>query len=78
MADPLIDVFSEVLGVPAASLSEDSSPDNTPEWTSRAAMQLVARVEETFEVQLSTREIMRMRTIGISREVLKGKGVAGV
>ncbi len=78
MADKLIELFAEVLGLPEDALPDDTSPDNTPKWTSRAAMQLVARIEEAFEVRLSTREIMRMRTIGICREVLQNKGVTGV
>ena len=71
-------VFSSVLGVPDANLSDETSPDNTKEWDSLRAMHLVTMLEDTFGVQLSTREIMRMRTIGIVRDVLRTKGVAGV
>ncbi len=78
MPDTLTEIFSEVLGLPASKLDDETSPDNTPQWTSRTGMQLVARIEETFEVQLSTREIMRMRSIAICREVLQDKGVEGV
>ena len=31
-ADALTALFAEVLNVPAAELSEDTSPDNTPAW----------------------------------------------
>lgn len=72
--DPLIQLFSECLKVPADTLSEESSPDTVPQWDSLAAMTLVAAVEERFSVTLSTREIMSMRTIGVAREVLKRKG----
>jgi acyl carrier protein len=75
MADRLIGVFAEGLNLPANVLSDDSSTDNTPQWDSLAAMNLVALLEDTFDVKLSTREIMKMRTIGIAREVLSGKGV---
>ena len=71
-------VFSSVLGVSDANLSDETSPDNTKEWDSLRAMHLVTMLEDTFGVQLSTREIMRMRTIGIVRDVLRTKGVAGV
>lgn len=78
MTDRLIEVFSEGLGVPADRLSDDTAPDNTEQWDSLAAMHLVTLLEDTFEVRLSTREIMKMNTIGTARQVLVAKGVAGL
>ena len=75
MADRLIAVFAETLDVPESELSDASSPDNTPSWDSHAAMELVAAVEDVFEVELSTADIMKMRSIGIARDVLRSKGV---
>lgn len=76
MADKLTGLFAEELGVDAASLDDDSSPDTVEQWDSLAAMRLVAALESEFSVRLSTKEIMKMRTIGVAREVLKSKGVA--
>jgi acyl carrier protein len=76
MSDTLIQLFSEVLRVDAAELHEDSSPDNVKRWDSVAAMDLVVAIEEKFNVQLSTREIMKMSTIGRARKTLQAKGVA--
>jgi acyl carrier protein len=78
MSDKLIEVFSEGLQVDASSLSDDTSPQNTSQWDSLASMSLVMLIEDTFNVKLSTREIMKMRTIGIAREVLQSKGVEGI
>lgn len=75
MADQLLEVFAEEFDLPASDLSDDSSPDTVEEWDSLAAMRLVAAIEETFSVRLSTAEIMKMRSIGIARSVLRGKGV---
>ena len=74
--DPLIALFSEVLEVSAEDLSDDSSPDSVEEWDSLAAMSLVSAIEMTFNVELSTGEMMKMNTIGIARQVLTEKGVA--
>ncbi|MCB1590842.1 MAG: acyl carrier protein [Alphaproteobacteria bacterium] len=76
MSDALLDLFAEVLEVDAGSLKEDTSPDNTPQWDSLAAMGLVAAIEEKFNVQLSTKEIMKMTTIGLARQTLSAKGVS--
>lgn len=78
MSDRLLQLFSEGLGLPAERVSETTSPENTSEWDSLAAMTLVALLEETFAVELTTSEIMRMRTIAAVRVVLRAKGVSDV
>jgi acyl carrier protein len=76
MSDALIQLFAEILQVDPTDLNEDSSPDNVKQWDSLAAMELVAAIEEKFKVKLSTKEIMKMSTIGRARKVLQGKSVA--
>jgi acyl carrier protein len=78
VSDPLTAIFAEGLGVDPSRLSEDTSPDNTAEWDSLAAITLVSLIEEQFDVRLSAREIMKMQTIGLARDVLRGKGVSGI
>jgi acyl carrier protein len=78
VSDPLVALFAEVLDVPAAAIDDQSSPDTLRQWDSLAAMTLVQTIEDRFRVRLTTREIMRMRTVGIAREVLRKKGVSGV
>jgi acyl carrier protein len=77
-ADPLLEIFATGLGLDVADLGEDTSPETTEEWDSLAAMSLVTLIEDTFQVSLSTRDIMKMRSIGLARSVLKAKGVPGV
>jgi acyl carrier protein len=71
-------VFSEVLGVAADSISDDTSPDNTPQWDSMAAMNLVVAIEDEFDVRLSTAEIVSMRNVAIVKKVLTAKGAVDV
>jgi acyl carrier protein len=78
VADPLLEVFAQGLGVSVDVLDETSSPETLEEWDSFAAMNLVTLIEDTFDVSLSTRDIMKMRTIALARSVLKAKGVAGI
>lgn len=75
MSDALIQLFAEVLHVDPSKLDDESSPENVKEWDSLAAMELVAAMEEKFNVQLSTKEIMKMSTIGRARKALQGKSV---
>jgi acyl carrier protein len=75
MNDALVQVFAEVLEVDPADLNDDSSPDNLKQWDSLAAMKLVAAIEEKINVQLSTRDIMKMSTIGRARRTLQSKKI---
>ena len=76
MADALVQLFAEVLEVDPGKLNDDSSPDTVQQWDSLAAMKLVAALEEKFNIRLSTREIMKMSTIGRARKTLQSKKVA--
>lgn len=75
MSDPLIEVFADILELDPSTLNDDSTPDTVDQWDSLAAMHLVAAIEETFNIRLSTKEIMKMFSIGLARQVLQGKGV---
>ncbi|NCO02896.1 MAG: acyl carrier protein [Alphaproteobacteria bacterium] len=75
MSDPLIDLFADVLEVNAETLNDDSTPESVGAWDSLAAMHLVAAIEDTFKCQLSTKEIMKMSSIGLARKALKDKGI---
>jgi acyl carrier protein len=69
-------VFAEVLGISPEQITDETSPDNTPQWDSMAAMNLVVVIEDEFDVRFSTAEIVSMRNVGIVRKVLQAKGVA--
>lgn len=75
MSDQLIQLFSETLEIDPVDLSDDSSPDTIASWDSLAAMMLVGALESSFQVRLSTKEIMNMNTIGLARKALRDKGV---
>lgn len=75
MSDKLIAVFADVLEVEPSALNDDSAPDNVEQWDSLAAMHLVAALEETFDVQLTTKEIMKMSSIALARKALQDKGI---
>jgi acyl carrier protein len=78
MSDRLLEVFSAGLGIPADELNDETSPSNTSAWDSLAAMEMVTLIEDSFGVRLKTAEIMKMRSIGLARTVLRGKGVEDI
>jgi acyl carrier protein len=74
MTDQLIELFSNILGIPAADLSDQTSPSNTAAWDSMAGIMLVTEIEATFGIELTTTDIEKMSTIGQARTVLKRLG----
>ena len=76
MTDQLIEIFANILGVPATELDEQTSPKTTPAWDSMAGIMLVTEIEATFGVELTTSDIEMMSSIGQARAVLKRLGVS--
>jgi acyl carrier protein len=76
MTSRVTKVFSDVLGISSDSITDETSPDNTAQWDSMAAMNLVVAIEDEFDIRLSTAEIISMRDVAIVRKVLQSKGIA--
>lgn len=53
-------LFAAILEVPADSISDDTSPDNTDNWDSYKQMFLIASFEEKFEIAIEPEEIIDM------------------
>ena len=71
-------VFAEVLRIPADSIQESTSPDNTPKWDSASAIDLALAIEDEFGVRLTTKEIVTMRSVALVKKVLTAKGISDV
>lgn len=78
MPDRVSQVFADVLQVPLEQISDRTSPDNTPQWDSLSAMNLVLALEDEFDLKLSTKEIVAMRSVAIVKRVLRERGAADV
>ncbi len=75
MSDAVVTLFAEILELDEKDISDDISPKNTSKWDSLTSMHLVAAIETTFDIHLSTKEILRMDSIGMVRQILKEKNV---
>lgn len=71
-------IFASQLKVPLASISDETSPANTPAWDSLKSINLVLTLEEEFGVRLTTREIRSMNSVAAVKQVLRSKGVADI
>lgn len=68
--------IAEVLGVPHSEVGPDTGPGTITKWDSLAHIQLVAAIEETYEVQLSMDEIINMLSVNEIVTLLAEKGVS--
>jgi len=78
MPHPVHDIFASVLRVPADSITDQTSPENTPRWDSLQSINLVLALEEEFGITLGTKDIAEMKNVGLVKTVLRRKGAAGV
>lgn len=62
--EKLSQVFASVLGVDAASITPETSPQNTPTWDSLNAIILVTEIEKAFGIRFTYDEAMGVKNFG--------------
>ena len=68
-------LVADVLGVGHDAVGPDTGPLTLSQWDSLNHMRLVAAVEETYAVQLSTDEIVNLLSVTDIATLLRDKGV---
>ena len=64
-------LLAEVLQIPAATITDDLAMTDLDIWDSLKHMELIMTLEQNFGLQLSFDEIVRMRSVGEIKRVLK-------
>jgi len=72
----LCSLVAETLGVEASAVGPKTGPGNPPKWDSLAHIQLVAVIEETYGVQMSTDEIVNLQCVSDIATLLQEKGAS--
>jgi acyl carrier protein len=75
MRNEIKEIFVEALGVDQTEYSEDLSYNGMPEWDSGSQMVMAVSIEERFQVELDSDEIVYMTNIKRIYEVLQRKGI---
>ena len=73
--DRLHRVLSQVLGVPAEEINDDSSPDTLPHWDSASHINLIVAIEGEFKISLTPEHAMEMLSVKLIRMILEEIGV---
>jgi acyl carrier protein len=71
----LHEIVARILRVPAASISEETSPETLPRWDSLNHLDLMTAIEDAYGIRLSTADIVRATSVGEVRLLLREKGL---
>ncbi|HET9097634.1 MAG TPA: acyl carrier protein [Candidatus Baltobacteraceae bacterium] len=74
-SENLTNVIAEVLRVPRDNIVDSLDMEATGTWDSLSHMQLIAALEEEFNIELTADEIVAMRSLGQIKTVLRGKSI---
>ena len=69
--DPYNNAFVEVFGVNASTLNDDFSKESVDTWDSVHQLNIIALLEESFDVMFDPEDIMEFTSYGKGREILK-------
>lgn len=76
MEDKLKSAFVEALGiVPEDTDWQSLRYRGIPEWDSVAHMQLVAEIEDTFDIMLETDDVIGLSSFEVAKQILAKYGV---
>lgn len=73
--EKLTSIFADVLRVPRTEIVDSLDMEATGTWDSLSHMQLIAALEEEFNIELTADEIVSMRSAGQIKDVLRTKSV---
>ena len=76
MGKDLEQLLAELLQIPVSKITADLAMKDLDVWDSLKHMELIAALEQQFELQLSFEEIVAMRSVADIKRVLSNKGVA--
>ena len=66
-----IDQYNNAFGVNASTLNDDFSKESVDTWDSVHQLNIIALLEESFDVMFDPEDIMEFTSYGKGREILK-------
>ena len=66
-------IASDVFGIPANTITDESSPQSIDSWDSMQHLNLVLAIEDRFGVQFEPEEIEEMKNVGAAAALVEKK-----
>ena len=73
MEDRVKKVMSDVFNIDVSLINNESSPDNIENWDSLKHMNLIIALEEEFEIEFDSGEIVDSMNFALILNILKSK-----
>tara|TARA_B100000686_G_scaffold306302_1_gene345610 strand:- start:11900 stop:12124 length:225 start_codon:yes stop_codon:yes gene_type:complete len=73
MKEKLRTILAEATELEPEEITDESSPEDTPEWDSFAHMNMVAEVEKAYSIKLTMEEVIEMQSLSKMVEVISRK-----
>jgi acyl carrier protein len=70
-------LIADVLAVDVDALNDQSGRSTVTEWDSVAHLNVIAAVEETYDVMFTSAEMRELSSIGLIRAALRSKDIDG-
>lgn len=67
-------LLSEILQIPASTITEDLAMKDVVAWDSLKHMELIVSLEQNFGIELSFDDIVAMQSVGEIKRVLRERG----
>lgn len=71
----LTNIIADILRIPREEISDSLDMEETGTWDSLSHMQLIAALEEEFNIELTAEEIVAMRSVGEIKHVLRARSI---
>ncbi|MFA6536534.1 MAG: acyl carrier protein [Candidatus Paceibacterota bacterium] len=73
--EKLNQILAKVLEIDPNSITDLTSPENTPSWDSFNGLLLITELEKGFEVKFTIDEVVAVKNVGDIKKALKRQGV---
>ena len=73
LKEQILELAAECFERPVSSLNRRSTPRDTTGWDSFAHLEFVVALEDTFEIRLATRDVLRIESLGDAIEIVMEK-----
>jgi acyl carrier protein len=67
----LEETLAKSLGIPASTINDQTSPENTESWDSFTGLMMVSELESAFNVKFTMDEVTSVKNVADIKKVLK-------
>jgi acyl carrier protein len=69
-SEKLVQAFSTALEIDASTVKDELKYQSIPEWDSMSHMFLISEIEEAFDVEIDTDDVIDLSSVGKAKEIL--------